>query len=710
MTNPTPRKISELATLSSPAVGDFIPIVDVSDTSFNSSGETKKITYDTLKTDIQNAIDTGFTETDPIFAASIAAGITANEVGQWNAAYNWGNHAVQGYLQSISAQSIDVLNDVDTSTATTNDILRWNGNSWVADAETSGGTTINVLNDVGNVNISSVINGQVLTYDGASEKWINSAASGGGIQLSDLSVQQNNASGSGSLSYTAGEGKFTYTPPNLSSFSSSITVNGNLTTTGTISVDGAGNSKGKILLEDTGDIGQITFHDSNGNAQIALKGVTSNLYVEGGSGMIRLHTYSIFNHDGNVTLNNGGQGTTSIKSTLDVTNNVEAAGLKLDNNSSLPSSPAQREMKVIGNAPYFYDGTAWRPFFLIDNSGTNIPADTEWDNVMIRATFDSSFDDVKHNATPNRSSTTDTALVSSPVKIAGGKALRLDDAYIDWDVTDTSKYDFTGAWTMEAWVYIDEIVGVGSPDVIFSGNSASSFKNWGLKIVKPMGTGTIQFRWFNRNNDDHDDQLGTLIVDVNASQYEGAWHHVAYVKDATTGQQKLYLDGFASGTTITDNDILNPDEFALGYQEYYGEDFDGLIDDLRVSQSTRYTANFTPSTVQLPISGSTTQIPLPKIDKKLEIGLGSSPTIKGSSGVSVAQQSSGVYRLTFTPNPYSDSRDYYVIAQGMDHQSGATSYIKVTRDVGHVDITVKNQANDNAINTGYLGVQIINHV
>ena len=106
MTNPVPRKISELPLLSALANNDFIPVVDVSDTSSNTSGETKRVTYLTLQTKIQNSIDTSFTETDPIFSAHVSSDITQTDIDQWAAAYGWGNHAVQGYLQGISVLSL----------------------------------------------------------------------------------------------------------------------------------------------------------------------------------------------------------------------------------------------------------------------------------------------------------------------------------------------------------------------------------------------------------------------------------------------------------------------------------------------------------------------------------------------------------------------------------------------------------------------------
>ena len=41
---------------------------------------------------------TSYTETDPVFLASPAAGITAPSIASWTAAYGWGNHASAGYV------------------------------------------------------------------------------------------------------------------------------------------------------------------------------------------------------------------------------------------------------------------------------------------------------------------------------------------------------------------------------------------------------------------------------------------------------------------------------------------------------------------------------------------------------------------------------------------------------------------------------------
>ncbi|MDD5397322.1 MAG: hypothetical protein PHW24_04715, partial [Candidatus Moranbacteria bacterium] len=58
---------------------------------------------------------TSFSETDPVFSASAAVGITNANIANWNTAYAWGNHAIQGY---ITASSTDILTN-----------KTWNGNA-----------------------------------------------------------------------------------------------------------------------------------------------------------------------------------------------------------------------------------------------------------------------------------------------------------------------------------------------------------------------------------------------------------------------------------------------------------------------------------------------------------------------------------------------------------------------------------------------------
>ena len=61
---------------------------------------------DTFTVDLDGRYLTSFTETDPIFVASAAYGITSTNISNWNTAYGWGNHATQGYLTSYNNEYV----------------------------------------------------------------------------------------------------------------------------------------------------------------------------------------------------------------------------------------------------------------------------------------------------------------------------------------------------------------------------------------------------------------------------------------------------------------------------------------------------------------------------------------------------------------------------------------------------------------------------
>ncbi|NTV44279.1 MAG: hypothetical protein HGA67_01110, partial [Candidatus Yonathbacteria bacterium] len=62
---------------------------------------------------------TSYTETDPVFAASSANGITGTNITNWNTAYGWGNHASAGYLAASAYTAADVLAKLLTVDGTT---------------------------------------------------------------------------------------------------------------------------------------------------------------------------------------------------------------------------------------------------------------------------------------------------------------------------------------------------------------------------------------------------------------------------------------------------------------------------------------------------------------------------------------------------------------------------------------------------------------
>jgi hypothetical protein len=63
-------------------------------------------------------------ETDPVFTASAAYGISSTNISNWNTAYGWGNHASAGYLTSFT--ETDPIYTASSWYTTTNNSSNWN--------------------------------------------------------------------------------------------------------------------------------------------------------------------------------------------------------------------------------------------------------------------------------------------------------------------------------------------------------------------------------------------------------------------------------------------------------------------------------------------------------------------------------------------------------------------------------------------------------
>ena len=68
-------------------------------------------------------------ETDPVFSAHVASGILQTNINNWNAAYSWGDHSTQGYINNFG--SISNHTDVVITNLATNDLLQYDGSNWV---------------------------------------------------------------------------------------------------------------------------------------------------------------------------------------------------------------------------------------------------------------------------------------------------------------------------------------------------------------------------------------------------------------------------------------------------------------------------------------------------------------------------------------------------------------------------------------------------
>ena len=219
---------------------------------------------------------TSYTETDPVFSASAASNITSTKITNWDTAYGWGNHGTAGYLiaESDTLQTVISRGNTSTSPAYFTAKLQYSNAFVAADITSSLATTYDgfflknttdgnayyshntawkkllnedsILDNLSDVDLSvAPTNGQVLKWNGS--KWAAAndltGGGGGGLALTDLSVQSSTASGGGSLVYNDGSGVFTYTPPDLSSYITSLgdaIRDADFTTSGLMKRTGAG--------------------------------------------------------------------------------------------------------------------------------------------------------------------------------------------------------------------------------------------------------------------------------------------------------------------------------------------------------------------------------------------------------------------------------------------------------------------------------------
>jgi hypothetical protein len=115
-------------------------------------------------------------ETDPIFTASPANGITNTNITNWNTAYGWGDHSLEGYLTSES----DTLSDVTGRGSSTTDSITVGGlhvNSTGA-VEMPTGSTLQRPTGVAGMFRFNSDDSQFEGYDGT--QWGAIAGSGGG--------------------------------------------------------------------------------------------------------------------------------------------------------------------------------------------------------------------------------------------------------------------------------------------------------------------------------------------------------------------------------------------------------------------------------------------------------------------------------------------------------------------------------------------------
>lgn len=143
----------------------------------------------------------------------------------------------------------------------------------------------------------------------------------------------------------------------------------------------------------------------------------------------------------------------------------------------------------------------------------------------------------------------------------------------------------SGSFTVEAWVKADSLP--GSDDAAIVSKRLTGSDNGWYFAVDASGTPFFQV------------SIGANPrLDATEDLSIGAWHHVAVVYDSGSSQGTFFVDGAPSGSAALPqpNGAATADLYIGNDGALSGRVWDGLIDDVRVSQVARYGITFIPDT------------------------------------------------------------------------------------------------------------------
>lgn len=181
-------------------------------------------------------------------------------------------------------------------------------------------------------------------------------------------------------------------------------------------------------------------------------------------------------------------------------------------------------------------------------------------------------------------SATGNAQIDTAQSVFGGAALLCDGNGDYVSATSSTDWNFSGDYTVDFWVRFNSL---GS--AAFTTTSAICTNNDGTGSWSLCLKGTASFHWSL--------YLGASpAIEAASAPSAGTWYHVAIVRSGNTAY--LYINGTSVGSVAESTTRANG-VFKIGQDTWIGtganRDLDGWIDEFRVSNVARWTANFTPS-------------------------------------------------------------------------------------------------------------------
>ena len=180
-------------------------------------------------------------------------------------------------------------------------------------------------------------------------------------------------------------------------------------------------------------------------------------------------------------------------------------------------------------------------------------------------------------------------------------------------VAASSDFSFgTGAWTIEMWLRSPDLSAgyntLWSTDITSSsgwGGSGSGAISFGITNAAPA---TVPNFYFNTKKADN----STFSGDYDGLEFAvDTWYHLALTNAGSTGDVKVWIDGTLETTFETGGSVFGYSDEALGigvmdkYGGSYRNTFNGYLDEIRISDTERYTTTFPVPTTEFTTDANT---------------------------------------------------------------------------------------------------------
>lgn len=163
----------------------------------------------------------------------------------------------------------------------------------------------------------------------------------------------------------------------------------------------------------------------------------------------------------------------------------------------------------------------------------------------------------------------------------GGASLLLDGSGDYLVVTDHADFTWAGQFTIDFWIKTS------------SSNQEGGFYR---RVIDMQGTAELTLLFYNGSADSTNLGVysGGMLITGNIAVADGNWNHVALTRDGSNNL-RLFVNGVQSGSTLASHTTsYNPTTIHIGHYNAGGGAINGWMDEIRFSNTARWTANFTP--------------------------------------------------------------------------------------------------------------------